>query len=169
MRRWPRPAKILVKVIVSLIVIVGWPILATNVATGAWDMATLRGCVDGYVQIQTDHQLAGANMPDTADPKVLAAYVVESEVLLEERVGALWCPISVQDDQRQFVSAHRSYRIFINLVAIHGLPKDEQALAIFWTQYGLLSDRAAAASAALDTALVDEYKRQNPAPEQAAQ
>jgi hypothetical protein len=168
-RRWPRPAQLLVKAVLSVVVIVGYPMLGVNLAEGVWDTVTLDGCVKGYAQIQADYKIATDHAPDTTDVKVAAGYIVETEKVLEQRAAALTCPRSVQDEQERFVKARRSYWIFLSLVALHGIPQDPFAFSLWEQQYGNLNGRAGQAAQELTAAIEAEYERQHPPQQLAAQ
>ena len=169
MRRWPRPLRLLVKAVLSVVVLVGYPVLGVNLAEGVWDTVTLDCCVKGFTQIQADYKIATDHAPETTDVKVAAGYIVETEQALERRVGELTCPRSVQDEQERFVKARRSYWIFLSSVARHGIPQDPFAFSLWEQQYGYLNGRAGQAAQELRAALEAEWERQHPPQQQAAQ
>lgn len=168
MRRWPRRLQLAVKVVLSIVVLVGWPLLAVNIGRGAYDMVTLDGCAKGLLAADTDRQLALENAPTTGDVKVLAGYMNEAAVILEDRVSALVCPSSIKDEQEAFLGIHPAYRIMLASVARNGIPKDPWAEELFWAQYQDIAYRASAAYEALKKAISDEWLVQHPEAAQAA-
>lgn len=169
MRRWPRPLQLLVKAILSVVVIVGWPVVGYQIGTAAYDIVTLQGCAKGLLDADTDRKLALENAPTTGDVKVLAAYMNEAATILEDRIEALTCPFSIKDEQEAFLKIHPAYRIMLASVARHGIPTDPWAENLFWQQYEDIAYRATAAYEALKVAVGAEYERQNPPQQQAAQ
>lgn len=167
-RKWPRPLRAGAIVLASSVVLTGYPIVAVNVAEAAYDIVTLQGCVDGYAQAMQDYKIATDHTPPTGDVKILAAYIVETQRVLEQRVAALLCPRSVQDEQERFVQARKAYRITISGVAKHGLPDNEFAQGIIYQQIEYVGTRAAQATDDMYVALRDEYERQHPEQPQAA-
>lgn len=162
MRRWPKPLRFLAKAIASVVVIAGIPVVGLNIGRGVYDMVTLEGCVKDLVQIEEDYKIAYQHIPPTGDPKVEAGYVVEIERTLEQRVAALWCPSSVQDEQSAFVEANESFTALMNTIAVNGIPQDQQGQALLWVQLKSAGDRAFEAQQTFEKALAEEYQVQRP-------
>lgn len=162
MRRWPRPLRLLVKGILSVVVLVGYPALAVNIGGAAYDMVALDGCAKGYLQIREDYEVASKNTPVTGDPKVMAAYIADTEKVLIDRVTALICPRSISDEKERFIAARRAYRTLLLSVVRYGIPKDEYAQSIFWQQYEYTGTRAGVAAQELTAAIQAEWDLQHP-------
>lgn len=156
MNRWPRPARLFVKGAISIALLVGYPVLAVNVATTGYDMATLEPCVSGYAQIRADYKIAYDHITKTDDPRVVAAAIVESEQVLERRVSELWCPQSVLDERATFLTANRAFTAVMAGIAKDGITDQ----AFFRLQ--LYGGAAYDAQKRFEAALYAELERQHP-------
>lgn len=156
LRRLPRPARLGIKGAASLAILIGYPILAVNVGQTAWDIATLEPCVSGYTQIVADYKIAYDHITKTADPQVVAAAIVETEQTLERRVSELWCPLSVQDERADFLTANREFTAVMADIAQHGISDQ----AFFRLQ--LYGGAAYDAQKTFEAALYAELERQHP-------
>jgi hypothetical protein len=148
-RKWPKPLRWLAKGIASVAVVVGIPVLVVNIATTVYDVATLEGCALGLAQIEEDYKAAYEHVPPTGEAKVEAAYLAEIERTLESSVAALWCPMSVKDEQAAF--------------AEHGIPEVEQGARLLFLQFRAAGQRAWDAQQALHAAIIAEAEKQQQA------
>ena len=146
----------------SLAVLVGWPLLAGNIAWTAYDIVTLEGCAKGWLQIQDDYKIAYDHTPDTPDAMKMAGYLAETEHVLETRAQGLICPHSVQDEQATFLAANRVFSSMLDVVSHTGVPADPANANLFWFQIGHAGKTAQAAQDAFTRALGAEYEAQHP-------
>jgi hypothetical protein len=161
-RTWPTPARLFVKLVVSVALVVGYPLLVGNIAWTAYDVVTFEGCAKGWVQITDDYKIAYEHTPASGDPKVVAAAYLENERSLESRAAALICPHSVQDDMADFLSANRKYSTLIGYIAINGLPADEANGQLLLFQLSRAGQAAQQAQDQVMRSIADEYKAQHP-------
>jgi hypothetical protein len=162
-RKWPKPLRWLAKGIASVAVVVGIPVLVVNIATTVYDVATLEGCALGLAQIEEDYKAAYEHVPPTGEAKVEAAYLAEIERTLESSVAALWCPMSVKDEQAAFVKANNFYSSLLDNIAEHGIPEVEQGARLLFLQFRAAGQRAWDAQQALHAAIIAEAEKQQQA------
>lgn len=69
------------------------------------DHYSLQGCAEGFLQADADRQIAFNHFPpsDNNNLEVLVQYAIDFETAFTDRVRALDCPSSVQDEQTELV------------------------------------------------------------------
>ena len=161
-RKWPRPLRLVIKGVVSLALLIGYPYVAANVAYTAYDIVTLDGCAKGWLQIQDDYKIAYDHTPETSDPMLMAGYLAETEHVLESRAEKLICPHSVQEEQADFLAYNRVFSSMLDVASHTGIPKDEANAQLFWFQISRAGRQAQAAQDTFTRAITAEWNSQHP-------